>query len=75
MLRVLRYIPFTAPFCVPVDVLTGNMSLLGGAIVCLEVMAVSLILIGLAARIYRGLILHTGQKVTFKTIWAVICGH
>ena len=74
ILNVLRYVPFSAPFCVPVDVLTGNMSLLGGAIVCLEVTAVALLLIFLAARIYRGLVLHTGQKVTLKTIWATICG-
>ncbi len=74
VVRVLRYIPFTAPFCVPVDVLTGNMSLLGGAIVCIEVMAAALFVIWLAARIYRGLMLHTGQKLSFKTVWATICG-
>lgn len=74
LLKVLRFVPFSAPFCVPVDVLTGNMNLVGGAIVCLEVTAVALLLIFLAARIYRGLVLHTGQKVSFKTIWATICG-
>ena len=74
LLRVLRFIPFTAPFCVPVDVLTGNMNLVGGAIVCVEVTLVALLLIFLAARIYRGLVLHTGQKLTLKTIWATICG-
>ncbi|MBO4697099.1 MAG: ABC transporter permease [Lachnospiraceae bacterium] len=74
VIRVCRYIPFAAPFCVPVDVLTGNMGLLGGAIVCLEVTAVALLLIFIAARIYRGMMLHTGQKVSMKRIWEFICG-
>jgi len=39
-----------------------------------EVTLVALLLIFLAARIYRGLVLHTGQKLTLKTIWATICG-
>jgi ABC-type Na+ efflux pump permease subunit len=74
VLRICRYVPFTAPFCVPVDLLTGNLGLLGGLIVCFEVTIVALLIIAIAARIYRGLMLHTGQKLSLKTIWATICG-
>lgn len=74
VLRICRYIPFTAPFCVPIDVLTGTLGLVGGIIVCVEVTAVALLLIFLAARIYRGLMLHTGQKISLKVIWKVIRG-
>lgn len=74
VLRICRYVPFTAPFCVPVDLLTGNIGLLAGLIICVEVMALGLLLIFFAARIYRGLMLHTGQKVSPKRIWEFICG-
>lgn len=74
VLRICRYVPFTAPFCVPVDILTGNVGLVGGLIICVEVMAIGLLMIFLAARIYRGLMLHTGQKVSMKRIWEFICG-
>lgn len=74
VLRICRYIPFSAPFCVPTDVITGNISILAGVICGLEVIVVALLLIFLAARIYRGLMLHTGQKVSPKTIWQVIIG-
>lgn len=74
VLAVCRYVPFAAPFCVPVDLLTGNLGLLGGLIVSVEVVAVGLLLIFLAARIYRGLMLHTGQKLSPKRIWEFICG-
>ena len=74
VLRVCRYVPFTAPFCVPVDLLTGNLGLLGGLIICVEVTIVALLIIAIAARIYRGLMLHTGQKLSFKTVWATILG-
>lgn len=74
VLRICRFVPFTAPFCVPVDLLTGNLGLIGGLIVCLEVTLVALLIIAIAARIYRGLMLHTGQKISLKTVWATICG-
>ena len=74
VLRICRYIPFSAPFCVPVDVITGNISLLAGLLCGLGVVAVALLLIFLAARIYRGLMLHTGQKVSLKNVWQVIIG-
>lgn len=73
-LRICRYIPLSAPFCVPVDVITGNISILLGLLCGLGVVAVALLLIFLAARIYRGLMLHTGQKVSLKNVWQVIIG-
>lgn len=73
-LRICRYVPFTAPFCVPVDILTGNVGLLGGVITCLLITAVALLLIWLAARIYRGMVFHTGQKISLKNILNVLLG-
>ncbi len=69
---VTRYIPFTAPFCIPVDILTGTIGLVEGLITTLLLLAFTLIVIMLSGRIYKGLILYNGQKVSLKMIGNVI---
>ena len=66
--KVVRYIPFTAPFSVPVDLITGTIGLAEGMISLAILLVFSLLTIILAGRIYKGLVLYSGQKVNFKTI-------
>ncbi len=69
---VARYIPFTAPFCIPVDILTGTIGLGEGIITTSLLLLFTLIVIMLSGRIYKGLILYNGQKVSLKMIGNVI---
>ncbi len=72
LLAVARFIPFTSPFSIPVDLITGTIGLGQGIVSLLILSGFSLLVIMLSARIYKGLVLYTGQKVTFKTIGNVI---
>jgi ABC-type Na+ efflux pump permease subunit len=72
MQKVLRYIPFTSPFSVPVDMITGNIGLIEGIISLILLLVFSLFLIMLAGRIYKGLVLYNGQKLSFKVIRNII---
>jgi ABC-type Na+ efflux pump permease subunit len=67
-----RYIPFTAPFSAPADLITGTMGLLEGLISLLLLLVFSFLTVILAARIYKGLVLYTGQKLTLKTIGNIL---
>lgn len=68
ILAIARYIPFTIPFSVPIDLILGRMSLVSGLISTLILIVFSIGTIMLSAKIYKGLILYSGQKVTLKTI-------
>ncbi len=72
LLTICRYVPFTSPFTTPVELLTGRASIMEGAIGAGIMLVTSAILVFIAARLYRGLILYTGQKITLKTIFGVI---
>jgi len=69
---VTRYIPFTAPFCVPVDLITGTIGLTEGIISIALLSIFTLLLIMLSARIYKGLVLYNGQKLNFKMIGNIL---
>lgn len=71
-LFLLRLIPFTIPFCVPVDLITGTIGLGQGVISLLSLSVFSLLVILLSGRLYQGLILYTGQKISLKTIGNVL---
>ncbi len=66
LISVIRYIPFTAPFCVPADIITGTIGLGQGLLSLLILSAFSFIIIVLSAKIYKGLVLYTGQKANMK---------
>lgn len=72
LLSVLRYIPFTTPFSVPVDLITGTIGLWEGLIAFVSLSVFSLLIIMLSARVYKGLILYNGQKVSLKMIGNVL---
>lgn len=66
--KAIRYIPFTAPFSVPAELITGSVGL-GEGLLSLGILSVfSLIIINLSSRIYKGMILYTDQKLSFKLI-------
>lgn len=72
VLKVARYIPFTIPFSVPVDLITGTIGLVQGAVSLLILAVFCILVIILSGRIYKGLILYNGQKVNLKMIGNVL---
>jgi ABC-2 type transport system permease protein len=74
ILTAIRYIPFTAPFSVPVDLITGTIGLREGIIALALLSFFSFLMIALSARTYKGLVLYTGQKLNIKTIGNIIKG-
>lgn len=71
-LRILRLIPFTIPFSVPADLITGVIGLGQGLLSLVLLLVFSLLVIMLSARLYKGLVLYTGQKLSLKTIGNII---
>jgi ABC-type Na+ efflux pump permease subunit len=72
LMTAVRYIPFTSPFSVPVDLITGTIGLTEGMITLGLLLVFSLLTIILAARIYKGLVLYSGQKISFKLIGNIL---
>ena len=68
LLAVVRNIPFTIPFCVPADLLTGAIGIVQGIISMVILMIFSVLVIMLSGRIYKGLVLYTGQKISWKNL-------
>ena len=72
LLVVARNIPFTIPFCVPVDLLTGAIGIGQGLVSTAILLIFSVLIIMLSGRIYKGLVLYTGEKVTFKSVAGIL---
>ena len=72
LLTAIRYIPLTSPFTVPVDLITGSMGLIEGLISMALLLAFSLLTTILSARIYKGLVLYTGQPLSVKMLANVL---
>lgn len=72
IMNIVRYIPFTAPFSVPVDLITGAVGLPEGILALVLLSLFTLFVIMLSARIYKGLVLYNGQKLSLKMIGNVI---
>ncbi len=72
LLYVTQYIPFTAPFCVPSNLITGTMGLLEGIIAFGLLILFVLLVIILSGRLYKGLILYNGQKINFKLMGNIL---
>lgn len=72
LLVVARNIPFTIPFCVPVDLLTGAISIGQGVLSTVILLVFSVLVIMLSGRIYKGLVLYNGEKVTMKNVIGII---
>ena len=72
LLAVARNIPFTIPFCVPVDLLTGAIGIGQGLVSTVILLVFSVLVIMLSGRIYKGMVLYTGQKINMKTILGIL---
>jgi len=72
LLVVARNIPFTIPFCVPVDLLTGAIGIGQGLLSTAILLVFSVLIIMLSGRIYKGLVLYTGEKVTLKNVIGIL---
>ena len=72
VLRVLRIVPFTITFNVPVELITGTIGLGQGLLSLLSLLVFSLLVIMLSARLYKGLVLYNGQKLSLKTLGKII---
>ena len=72
ILMIARNIPFTIPFCVPVDLLTGAIGIVQGLISTIILLVFSTLVIMVSGRIYKGIVLYTGQKLTFKNILGIL---
>lgn len=72
ILKVARYIPFTSPFCVPANLITGSVGLLEGIITLVVLLLFTFLVILLSGRIYKGLILYNGQKVSLKLVGNIL---
>lgn len=72
LLAVARNIPFTIPFCVPVDLLTGAIGIGQGIVSTVILLVFSILVIMLSGRIYKGMVLYTGQKINAKTIVSIL---
>ncbi len=72
LITATRFIPFTIPFGMPADLLTGTASIVQG-LISLAILAVfTVLVIVLSGRLYEGLILYSGQKLTPKTIFNIV---
>ncbi|MDE7327250.1 MAG: ABC transporter permease [Lachnospiraceae bacterium] len=67
-----RFIPFTIPFGMPCDLLTGTASILQGVVSLVILLAFAVLCIILSGRLYEGLILYNGQKMNLKKLVNVI---
>ncbi len=72
ILVVARNIPFTIPFCVPVDLLTGAIGIGQGLLSTAILLIFSVLIIMLSGRIYKGLVLYTGEKITLKSVVGIL---
>lgn len=72
LINIVRFVPFTAPFTVPADLIVGSMSLGMGIITLLLLLIFTLLFVILAGRLYKGLILYNGSKLTPKKVFKII---
>jgi len=71
-LNIIRLIPFTAPFTVPADLIIGSMSIAMGCVTLLIQVVTTLLFVIIAGRLYKGLILYNGSKLTPAKFWGIL---
>lgn len=72
LMSILRYIPFSASFTISADILIGNISVGNAAISLLIMLTTTIIIIFLAAKIYKALVLYRGNSIKPKDIINII---
>lgn len=68
LMNILRYIPFTAPFTAPADILLGNMNAVSGAVSTLLVVVTASVVVFFAAKVYKAFVLYRGKAPKLKDI-------
>ena len=68
MLKILRYVPFTAPFTVPADIIVGNITMPTALISIVLMIIATAAVVFLAARVYKLLVLYRGEPVRIKDV-------
>ena len=72
LISILRYIPFTSPFTSAADTLIGNMKI-SESLISMGILLISAsIVVFLAAKIYKAMILYKGEPVKLKDISKLI---
>jgi len=72
MMGILRYVPFTAPFTVPADVVIGNFTTVNALVSTAVVLIATVAVVFLAGRVYKALVLYRGEPVKIKDIMKII---
>lgn len=72
LIKAARFIPFTIPFSLPSELITGTIGLGEGVLSLLILAVFSFVIILLSARIYKGFVLYTGQNFSFKLIGDIL---
>ncbi len=67
--EVATYVPFTAPFVVPIRIALVDLPLWEAAIAAVLVVVTAVLLTRFAARLYEGSILHAGGRVSLRRAW------
>ncbi|MCL3863171.1 ABC transporter permease [Actinotalea sp. K2] len=67
--RLLSYIPFTSPLLMPARVVLGNAEPWEPVVAAAIVLATSVLFVALGARLYRGSVLHTSQRLKASQAW------
>ena len=68
MLKILRYVPFTAPFTVPADIIVGNITMATALISTVLMVIATAAVVFLAAKVYKLLVLYRGEPVKIKDV-------
>ncbi len=72
VMTVCRYIPFTSPFSVPAEVLTGAISIWEALISFAILIVFSILVVIVSGKIYAGMILYNGQKMSLKKLIGIV---
>jgi ABC-2 type transport system permease protein len=70
--NIVRYVPFTVPFLVPAELIIGNVSILQGCISLAILLVTTVVFILLTGKIYKGMVLYTGNKLTPKNLLSML---
>lgn len=68
MLKILRFVPFTSPFTVPADIVIGNIDMMTAVISTALMIAATVVVVYLTARVYKALVLYRGEPVKIKDV-------
>ncbi len=72
LIAATRFIPFTIPFGMPCDLLTGTASILQGVVSLAILLIFSVLCIVVSGKVYEGLILYNGQRMNLKKLVNVL---